>query len=64
MQLRYNVGFRKTDTRRMRLAEERDEKVYRAEYVGSGTFIISKPKRRRSKLRLSRVRKPRRGARK
>jgi hypothetical protein len=40
------------------------EKTYKAEYLGSGTFIISKPKRKPKKLRQSRVKKPRRGARK
>jgi hypothetical protein len=41
-----------------------DEKTYKAEYVGSGTFKISKPKRKRTKLRQSRVKNPQRGARK
>jgi preprotein translocase subunit YajC len=41
-----------------------EDKVYSATYVGSGTFIISKPKRRRMKLRQSRVKSPQRGARK
>jgi len=41
-----------------------DEKTYKATYVGSGTFIISKPKRNRRKLRQARVRCPQRGARK
>jgi hypothetical protein len=41
-----------------------DEKNYRATYVGSGTFIISKPKRKRAKLRQARVKNPQRGARK
>jgi hypothetical protein len=41
-----------------------EDKVYSATYVGSGTFIISKPKRRRMKLRQSRVKNPQRGARK
>jgi len=41
-----------------------EDKLYKAEYVGSGTFIISKPKRRKSKLRQTRVRNPRRGERK
>jgi hypothetical protein len=41
-----------------------DDKLYKAEYVGSGTFIISKPKRKKSKLRQSRVKSPQRGARK
>lgn len=41
-----------------------DEKLYKAEYMGSGTFIISKPKRKSHKLRQSRLKGPRRGARK
>jgi hypothetical protein len=41
-----------------------DEKLYSSEAHGSGTFIISKPKRKSGKLRQSRVKKPRRGARK
>jgi hypothetical protein len=40
------------------------ENLYQAEYVGSGTFIISKPKRNREKLHKSRVRNRRRGMRK
>ena len=41
-----------------------DDKLYKAEYQGSGTFIISKPKRKSGKLRQSRLKKPQRGARK
>ncbi|MGE5646617.1 MAG: hypothetical protein ACM336_12580 [Acidobacteriota bacterium] len=41
-----------------------DEKKYSATYVGSGTFIISKPKRKRTKLHHSRVKSPQRRARK
>jgi hypothetical protein len=41
-----------------------DDKLYKAEYVGSGTFKISKPKRSRHKTRQARVRCPQRGARK
>lgn len=37
--------------------------LYEAEYLGSGTFRIVKPKRRPSKQHLSRVRNPRRRAR-
>ena len=44
------------------LADEK--KLYTANYIGSGTFIISKPKRKERKLRQSRVRSPQRGARK
>lgn len=41
-----------------------DEKLYKAEYLGSGTFIISKPKRSKKKLSQSRKKSPQRGARK
>jgi hypothetical protein len=41
-----------------------DEQTYRATYVGSGTFIISKPKRKAAKRRQSQLKSPRRGARK
>jgi len=32
-----------------------DEKLYQAVYIGSGTFIISKPKRNKRKLRQLRL---------
>jgi hypothetical protein len=41
-----------------------EDKLYKAEYQGSGTFIISKPKRKPGKLRQSRLKSPQRGARK
>jgi len=41
-----------------------DAKNYSATYLGSGTFIISKPKRRQKKLRQARLKNPQRGARK
>jgi len=41
-----------------------DDKTYKAEYQGSGTFIISKPKRKKSKTRQSQLKNPQRGARK
>lgn len=41
-----------------------DEKLYKAEYMGSGTFNITKPKRKTRKLRQSRVKNRRRGMRK
>jgi hypothetical protein len=44
------------------LAEE--DKIYKAEYVGSGTFIIRKPKRAKAKRRQSNLKNPQRGARK
>jgi hypothetical protein len=44
------------------LADE--QKLWKAENVGSGTFLISKPKRKEKKRRQSRVRNPRAGSRK
>jgi len=41
-----------------------ENNVYQAEYIGSGTFIVHKPKRKKNKLRQSRVKSPQRGARK
>ncbi|MGE5488747.1 MAG: hypothetical protein ACM3ZB_13105 [bacterium] len=41
-----------------------EEKTYRAVYVGCGTFIISKPKRNKTKQRENRIHNPQRGARK
>jgi len=32
-----------------------DDKLYQAEYHGSGTFSITKPKRKKAKLRQSRL---------
>jgi hypothetical protein len=45
----------------IRLAED---KTYKAEYLGSGTFAISKPKRTKAKRRQTRLKNPQRGARK
>jgi hypothetical protein len=41
-----------------------DDKTYKAEYLGSGTFVISKPKRKKTKIRQSKLRNPERGSRK
>ena len=40
-----------------------DDKLYKAEYQGSGTFIISKPKRKAHKRRQTKLKNPQRGAR-
>ncbi len=45
----------------IRLAED---KTYKAEYLGSGTFTISKPKRTKAKRRQTNLKNPQRGARK
>ena len=41
-----------------------DDKLYQAEYLGSGTFVIRKPKRKKNKMRQSKLRNPERGSRK
>ena len=41
-----------------------EDKTYKAEYLGSGTFNISKPKRTKAKRRQTKLRNPQRGARK
>jgi hypothetical protein len=41
-----------------------EDKLYKAEYLGSGTFNISKPKRKKTKVRQSQLKNPQRGARK
>jgi hypothetical protein len=48
-------------SRRVSLA---DDKLYKAEYLGSGTFVISKPKRKKTKVRQSQLKNPQRGSRK
>lgn len=40
------------------------EKLYKAEYIGSGTFIISKPKRSKRKARQLSLKSPSPGMRK
>ncbi len=41
-----------------------DDKLYSAESKGSGTFLITKPKRKARKRRQSKLKSPQRGARK
>lgn len=41
-----------------------DDKLYTAEYQGSGTFLISKPKRKKHKRRQTALKNPKRGSRK
>jgi preprotein translocase subunit YajC len=40
-----------------------DEKLYKAEYMGSGTFLITKPKRKKTKARQTKLKNLQRGAR-
>jgi hypothetical protein len=58
---RYNRGAVLPTYRRISLAAEKN---YQAEYLGSGTFVIRKPKRKKHKTRQSRLRNPERGSRK
>ncbi|MCU0226733.1 MAG: hypothetical protein MUF01_03770 [Bryobacterales bacterium] len=39
------------------------ENLFQAEYLGSGTFLITKPKRNKAKLHKTRVKNRRRGMR-
>jgi hypothetical protein len=41
-----------------------DDKLYKAEYLGSGTFVISKPARKKAKRRQTQLKNPQRGSRK
>jgi hypothetical protein len=41
-----------------------EDKLYKAEYLGSGTFVISKPKRKKAKARQTKLHNPERGSRK
>jgi hypothetical protein len=59
--IRYNEGSIQSGRRRVLLA---DDKLYKAEYLGSGTFVFSKPKRKKNKIRQSHLRNPERGSRK
>jgi hypothetical protein len=40
-----------------------EEKLWKAEYLGSGTFLISKPKRKKTKARQEALKNPQRGSR-
>jgi hypothetical protein len=59
--MRATIGDQIGISRRIPLA---DEKLYKAEYLGSGTFVISKPKRKKIKMRQSQLKNPQRGSRK
>jgi hypothetical protein len=45
-------------------AGQPQKRSYQAEYLGSGTFRISKPKRTKGKQRQAALKNPQRGARK
>jgi hypothetical protein len=59
--MRGTIGGNPTNFQEKTLA---DEKLYKAEYLGSGTFVISKPKRKKMKVRQSQLKNPQRGSRK
>ena len=46
------------------MAEKTNANAYQAEYIGSGTFIIHKPKRKKGKQRQQKLKSPNRGMRK
>jgi len=47
------------------LADEKTkENLFQAEYLGSGTFVVHKPKRKSRKMRQSQLKNPQRRARK
>ena len=63
------VNYNRFGTERYSLADTtldttKNDKLYKAEYVGSGTFIISKPKRSKTKQRQSNLKNIKRGSRK
>lgn len=41
-----------------------DDNLYKAEYLGSGTFNITKPKRKKTKMRQTKLKNLKRGSRK
>ena len=59
--MRVTIGFDSISTEQKYLA---DDKLYKAEYLGSGTFNISKPKRSKTKRRQSNLKNAKRGSRK
>ena len=62
--MRYNEGSSKS-LWEVPLAEKKQkENVYSAQYLGSGTFVISKPKRSKRKIRQLRLKSPNTGMRK
>jgi hypothetical protein len=52
------------DVARVQAREAKQARLYKAEYIGSGTFIISKPKRKKAKMRQTRLKNLKRGSRK
>jgi hypothetical protein len=61
---RYNTGRFESNRNTIGELILADDKLYTAEYLGSGTFKISKPRRKKTKVRQSALKNPRRGSRK
>ena len=66
---RYTEGYYHIPKRSDTLADTQtgtlaNDKLYKAEYVGSGTFLITKPKRKKTKQRQSNLKNTTRGSRK
>ena len=40
-----------------------DDKLYQSQYIGSGTFLITKPKRKVTKARQTKLKNPKSGSR-
>jgi hypothetical protein len=49
---------------RMEILNLSQANLYKSEYIGSGTFIITKPKRKPAKMRQTRLKNVKRGSRK
>jgi hypothetical protein len=62
--LRFAAGYNGLRLNRKGAETLAEDKLYKAEYVGSGTFLISKPKRKKSKQRQSNLKNVSRGSRK
>ena len=66
--IRFYISKRRTHlaeaTQEKSAADTKTDKLYKAEYIGSGTFIISKPKRKKIKMRQTQLKNPKRGSRK
>ena len=62
--MRYNSGSSFTPASSpLETSQLAEDKLYKAEYHGSGTFTITKPKRKAHKKRQTKVKNPQRGAR-
>jgi hypothetical protein len=60
----YNKGHQSKSSISITEQKLAEDKLYKAEYVGSGTFIISKPQRKKTKQRQTKLKNLKRGSRK